>query len=157
MLDAASEALRFRADLAGGASQKHANTNDEMKNGSGGHCDSAGFWELCQDQNKISGYDLIPSPPSPLTHENLGIPEVEPLSLTETRRPSDAEKVYTYLDCLPVKTLRNFCKELQVVQKGTKAVVVERVFVTMGHIGAGTEYSWDLAIREIGRKCGARS
>ena len=77
--------------------------------------------------------------------------------MTVTRRPSDADRAYTYLACLPLKTLRNFCRELHVKQKGVKIVVVERVFVTMGHSGSRSEYPWDVFARELSRKCNSRS
>ena len=55
-----------------------------------------------------------------------------------------------------MKMLRVFCKELHIKQSGAKDKIVERVFVTMGHIGAGTDYPWDIGCREIARKYSAR-
>ena len=153
----ANAAMSLRAECEGSIRRNYSQPNARMNTAEGIDEDVTGFLALTEDLNEGTSLEDVLMPPSPLNHASLCIPEEEPISLTETRRPSDADKVYTFLECLPVKTIRNFCKELQIVQKGLKSVVVERVFVTMGHIGSGKEFPWDVAIREVARKCEARS
>lgn len=111
------------------------------------------------EELEISSLQNIPSL-SPLTKERLGIAsdggESIALGDKETENPSEADKVFSYLQSLPVLRLRAFCKELKVKQSGVKNILVDRVFFAMSEQGAGEECTSDLSARDLSRTCGAR-
>ena len=57
-----------------------------------------------------------------------------------TKSLSQMDKVYTFLEGMRVVTLKQVCDLLSVKKAGKKGTLIEHIFFTMGHMGAGSEY-----------------
>ena len=51
---------------------------------------------------------MVPDPPSPLTTDRFGLSDDEPMISSVIAKPSESEKVFTYLMCMLAKGLRVF-------------------------------------------------
>ena len=87
--------------------------------------------------------------PPLLTFDLLGITEPERAEENLAEATSEMDKVLIFFDGMRVETLKQVCELLSMKKTGNNKMLVQRIFVTMGHMGAGTEYPLDIAAREL--------
>ena len=66
-----------------------------------------------------------------------------------TESPSMMSKRYLFLEGMRVVTLKQICEHLSMKKTRNKGDLVERILVTTGHMGSGSEYQKDVAALEL--------